>query len=214
MFLHEDFNSIKVRLELKFGLIFPPLGLRFQFHKGTIRTRLRLWMMATILYFNSIKVRLELEFKSKCGFKKRNFNSIKVRLERMASGAIGAPPGFQFHKGTIRTVLLLPIHSVLLYFNSIKVRLELKKDIATLTKEWHFNSIKVRLERKSLLRLIGMATNFNSIKVRLERKSLLRLIGMATNFNSIKVRLELLCGLLTLQTIEFQFHKGTIRTKH
>ncbi len=55
--------------------------LSFQFHKGTIRTEIRLSVVGTFCYFNSIKVRLELvtfSFLSQAVF---NFNSIKVRLE-------------------------------------------------------------------------------------------------------------------------------------
>ena len=55
--------------------------LSFQFHKGTIRTEIRLSVVGTFCYFNCIKVRLELvtfSFLSQAVF---NFNSIKVRLE-------------------------------------------------------------------------------------------------------------------------------------
>ena len=76
-----NFNSIKVRLELKDlkkeiddvtfqfhkGTIRTEKIRRvkeaiekFQFHKGTIRTAVRLCQDAKVAYFNSIKVRLEL----------------------------------------------------------------------------------------------------------------------------------------------------------
>ena len=74
------FNSIKVRLEplLKNAGVFRPL---FQFHKGAIRTALRLSSLLQRPNFNSIKVRLELEGKDK--------------LYLFIT--------FQFHKGAIRT---------------------------------------------------------------------------------------------------------------
>ena len=54
-----------------------------------------------------------------------NFNSIKVRLEPEASQRPVSEPVFQFHKGTIRTLLLREcVLSLLADFNSIKVRLE------------------------------------------------------------------------------------------
>ena len=75
---------------------------------------------------------------------------------------------FQFHKGTIRTSALLPASSLVVNFNSIKVRLERQgwragspaspfqfhkgtirtADADTCEQvEAHFNSIKVRLEQ-------------------------------------------------------------------
>ena len=54
---------------------------------------------------------------------------------------------FQFHKGTIRTTKsthTLPTSS---NFNSIKVRLEQKKEHKQNEKVQYFNSIKVRLEQ-------------------------------------------------------------------
>ena len=53
------------------------------------------------------------------------FNSIKVRLEPSAGSAVeGASDRFQFHKGTIRTILINWVFIKYLNFNSIKVRLE------------------------------------------------------------------------------------------
>ena len=52
------------------------------------------------------------------------FNSIKVRLEHNKSIATVDASTFQFHKGAIRTWLVLPRILRLPYFNSIKVRLE------------------------------------------------------------------------------------------
>ena len=55
-------------------------------------------------------------------------------------------------------------------------------------------------------------TNFNSIKVRLEHKDSFDLGYMFPNFNSIKVRLEHVEHFVNENLVEFQFHKGTIRT--
>ena len=77
-----NFNSIKVRLELKEKVRKNALVCLFQFHKGTIRTEV-FDMMTT---------------------GESHFNSIKVRLERGFLGCLcGLAAQFQFHKGTIRT---------------------------------------------------------------------------------------------------------------
>ena len=55
-------------------------------------------------------------------------------------------PLFQFHKGTIRTSSDDRRRNGLLHFNSIKVRLEQRRDKILVIEESHFNSIKVRLE--------------------------------------------------------------------
>ncbi len=54
-----------------------------------------------------------------------HFNSIKVRLELSGNAVIDTKLSFQFHKGTIRTVLPVLSLPLKLNFNSIKVRLEL-----------------------------------------------------------------------------------------
>ena len=53
------FNSIKVQLGLR-EVVCIYLHLRFQFHKGTIRTYLRHDLADCVTHFNSIKVQLEL----------------------------------------------------------------------------------------------------------------------------------------------------------
>ncbi len=77
-----NFNSIKVRLERLWGLPTAPIS-GFQFHKGTIRTKVQ--------FVNSGEI--------------RDFNSIKVRLELVCRPDIVKNILFQFHKGTIRTYL-------------------------------------------------------------------------------------------------------------
>ena len=57
--------------------------IRFQFHKGTIKTQLPEYAENTRFYFNSIK----------------------VRIKPYAGKGIGFGETFQFHKGTIKTPL-------------------------------------------------------------------------------------------------------------
>ena len=56
--------------------------------------------------FNSIKVRLEPFVKMTDVVPYHDFNSIKVRLEPYAGKGSGFSQRFQFHKGTIRTLVL------------------------------------------------------------------------------------------------------------
>ena len=64
------------------------------------------------------------------------------------------------------------------------------------------------------LRFWWLVSDFNSIKVRLEQTKVLIALAAIANFNSIKVRLELLGPACEVAMNIFQFHKGTIRTKH
>ena len=54
-----NFNSIKVRLKLDICCDFIKFD-KFQFHKGTIKTSLKLSCNLRLQNFNSIKVRLKL----------------------------------------------------------------------------------------------------------------------------------------------------------
>ena len=76
----------------------------------------------------------------------RYFNSIKVRLELDGEREITGVNGFQFHKGTIRTVISITSFLLFANFNSIKVRLERRTSHLALQRILYFNSIKVRLE--------------------------------------------------------------------
>ena len=84
--------------------------------------------------------------------KNDNFNSIKVRLKRLASPLAPGPSSFQFHKGTIETIISVLFALCLCNFNSIKVRLKHPEVVDYVFDMSHFNSIKVRL--KPELRLI------------------------------------------------------------
>ena len=120
-------------------------------------------------------------------------------------------PLFQFHKGTIRTFVSSSLIEYVTYFNSIKVRLELRLHQEKGLEWVHFNSIKVRLELSS-------STPVRADEVFQFHKGTIR-TGTWTerwftffNFNSIKVRLEQPLLAWGLRCVQFQFHKGTIRT--
>ena len=110
------------------GLVINTRHLRFQFHKGTIRTRITHINHTNIQHFNSIKVQLELYIYSMVNRSNINFNSIKVQLEQINI----------FH-----TIAFLR------YFNSIKVQLERRYASTILPKLGYFNSIKVQLEQNN-----------------------------------------------------------------
>ena len=121
------FNSIKVQLELcslsggcslvsRFqfhkGTIRTSLiafssvqSVLFQFHKGTIRTYCIVLLYSFFINFNSIKVQLEQFLRFCSNPLLCYFNSIKVQLERCFNSWKGLRCEFQFHKGTIRTIL-------------------------------------------------------------------------------------------------------------
>ena len=75
----------------------------FQFHKGAIRT-----LKCCILTLKS----------SPFQFHKGAIRTIKAHF------GVTPPDKFQFHKGAIRTISSLVMRVLLIYFNSIKVRLE------------------------------------------------------------------------------------------
>ena len=147
---------------------------------------------------------------------------------------IGVFAAFQFHKGTIRTLLQLFEVVVVVYFNSIKVQLEPGRIIANDGKTINFNSIKVQLEQSNKEAIASCNSYFNSIKVQLEQqfvsyfsaksvfqfhKGTIRTFLFPSmwftciHFNSIKVQLELKFAQKQIHRPgKFQFHKGTIRT--
>ena len=64
-----------------------------------------------------------------------DFNSIKVQLKQPNKNTIYNRILFQFHKGTIKTVLRKVIAYFVMYFNSIKVQLKLSKEKLEYRKE-------------------------------------------------------------------------------
>ena len=77
-----------------------------------------------------------------------------------------------------------------LYFNSIKVRLELYSSICFFALSAYFNSIKVRLEQRAFIQSINQISTFQFHKGAI-RTSIQNLDATQDqDFNSIKVRLE------------------------
>ena len=79
----------------------------FQFHKGTIKTSELTLAGVGDGGFNSIKVRLRLNVVVLHPLLLLHFNSIKVRLRRTKEELSNFFSIFQFHKGTIKTVVTL-----------------------------------------------------------------------------------------------------------
>ena len=96
--------------------------------------------------------------------------------------------------------------------HSIKVRLErffLAAIALLLGFQFHKGAIRTIMDFIYAMLLL----HFNSIKVRLERRTSSRWATTTSYFNSIKVRLEHNRAAIAEDThIEFQFHKGAIRT--
>ena len=122
-----------------------------------------------LTYFNSIKVQLELKFINKSPLvEKFQFHKGTIRTILMHMALKTLIPLFQFHKGTIRTVLqVLPICPKL-NFNSIKVQLE-QQNTLTIAPYFQFQF------HKGTIRTGGT-------------------MGIEVSYD------------------KFQFHKGTIRT--
>ena len=133
------FNSIKVRLKLirADNRIFRT---QFQFHKGTIKT---LRLVSCYLFFTRFQFHKGTIKTFGCFYRFTpvcsDFNSIKVRLKLNRNIERLRITEFQFHKGTIKTLRLLVSILILLYFNSIKVRLKLPS--ALLARGWRAISI-------------------------------------------------------------------------
>ena len=122
---------------------------------------------------------------------KLNFNSIKVRLKHALHFVKGFfARVFQFHKGTIKTMVRFVFLIYLANFNSIKVRLKLfvlPLLLISCIFQFHKGTIKTII--------FCAVTLLNHL-----------------NFNSIKVRLKLNPAFALSNIAQFQFHKGTIKT--
>ena len=120
---------------------------------------------------------------------------------------------FQFHKGTIKTLLMVvKTLFLLLNFNSIKVRLKLRHQEDVPRHYAYFNSIKVRLKPCSS-RKHNLLQKFQFHKGTIKTSNCHCGLVFLSNFNSIKVRLKHKMVLSSIKTILFQFHKGTIKTR-
>ena len=101
---HEDhdFNSIKVQLKLPEAspLILAPI---FQFHKGTIKTSILLFLSRQSIIFQFHKGTIKTLVLPLVQVLLSYFNSIKVQLKLGRIVQSCAIYLFQFHKGTIKT---------------------------------------------------------------------------------------------------------------
>ena len=118
-----------------------------------------------------------------------NFNSIKVRLKLIFNSIGFARPKFQFHKGTIKTLVQTASVATIFYFNSIKVRLKRYLSEETLGAIFNFNSIKVRLKLlPSMVIISSMLFQFHKGTIKTDYENCSK--ADKRNFNSIKVRLK------------------------
>ena len=120
-------------------------------------------------------------------------------------------PEFQFHKGTIKTLVRNFTLNIVYYFNSIKVRLKLtigSLHVCLFKFQFHKGTIKTQEPHQHR----AIHQHFNSIKVRLKLCIVCVSYPLTQHFNSIKVRLKLHKSLTLHSHIVFQFHKGTIKT--
>ena len=128
---------------------------------------MKLSMFLPIPYFNSIKVRLRRSNRQGRHTLWCNFNSIKVRLRHAFCEYRPGNDRFQFHKGSIKTVLSAWIGNFYCHFNSIKVRLRREGRDKGRTKASSFQFHKGSIKTRPLCRPDLASTHFNSIKVRL-----------------------------------------------
>ena len=91
------------------------------------------------------------------------------------------------------------------------MRLELIVAFPSLTLLINFNSIKVRLEHKLQDSIFDLSV-FQFHKGAIRTICVMQPVTFHVNFNSIKVRLEREFGICDSKRTKFQFHKGAIRT--
>ena len=139
------------------------------------------------------------------------FNSIKVRLRPPVATVDFVVAQFQFHKGSIKTLILLSCGCRLTDFNSIKVRLRhLTDGSASFVAQFQFHKGSIKtlcdLYKKGFVRTF----QFHKGSIKTTREEELTLLS--TNFNSIKVRLRQGQPPDHSGKYRFQFHKGSIKT--
>ena len=184
------FNSIKVRLKLSTnGCFF--VSTKFQFHKGTIKTRERRDRVERITRFQFHKGTIKTVVRGFQDWEKFHFNSIKVRLKPLICLMVLAVTAlFQFHKGTIKTGTHTSLIASSAYFNSIKVRLKPYASLSKVIVPFDFNSIKVRLKQQpDCCAECPLVFQFHKGTIKTK----------TTDTGLCKVT-------------KFQFHKGTIKT--
>ena len=142
-----------------------------------------------------------------------HFNSIKVRLKLVSVDTTTIIHSFQFHKGTIKTLHLLLVHSLHFPFQFHKGTIKTIIFSFSLHSSSDFNSIKVRLKLSSN-DSCSCSAIFQFHKGTIKTSILATCLSPETYFNSIKVRLKRQLRLHIRQTLLFQFHKGTIKTNN
>ena len=120
------------------------------------------------------------------------FNSIKVQLEPPRYSSDSFQLSFQFHKGSIRTVLPL----------------------LSMPNKYCFNSIKVQLEHTARASYAAMRKVFQFHKGSIRTFTKISDAAAELCFNSIKVQLEPGRFDNQFDGPMFQFHKGSIRTHY
>ena len=193
------------------SISFPALC-RFQFHKGTIRTVYLEAGYTALPHFNSIKVRLEQRVTQRKRHNVLYFNSIKVRLEPFSIRLAVNHHGFQFHKGTIRTLLayLAPTSFFLFQFHKGTIRTIILNCLVSMSNIFQFHKGTIRTCIPATT--IRAYPYFNSIKVRLEQKESASAC-ILNQFQFHKGTIRTFSSLLKRPGfLVFQFHKGTIRT--
>ena len=100
-----------------------------------------------------------------------------------------------------------------LYFNSIKVQLELNVNpVTSFRLEFQFHKGTIRTTKETEIRSKQIC-DFNSIKVQLEHETSLRTFARAHKFQFHKGTIRTLAPNKAVRSVfVFQFHKGTIRT--
>ena len=99
-----------------------------------------------------------------------NFNSIKVRLELICSDLFShSYTSFQFHKGTIRTIMTSLASSMnsIFQFHKGTIRTKTSVDIVAGAFKFQFHKGTIKTTKPEFAKLL--AENFNSIKVRLKQ---------------------------------------------
>ena len=98
------FNSTTVQL-IHVCLFRKLVSLLFQFHNGTINTSRDWSFRATCESFNSTTVQLIPEALYNRGSRRDCFNSTTVQLIHNCISSLKIPQAFQFHNGTINTLI-------------------------------------------------------------------------------------------------------------
>ena len=144
-----NFNSTLVRLKRSGYKGFKKI-IKFQFHLGTIKTQPEQATEPGQEHFNSTLVRLKQRTEPATTHALHNFNSTLVRLKQRITTTIPKASQFQFHLGTIKTIIAFKTHDTLKNFNSTLVRLKQRRRYILFFStifQFHLGTIKTNLPR-------------------------------------------------------------------